>query len=149
MTNLPIGTVIYSRNLNESFNKTPGCVNHLAIIVGDNQVVEAQEDLDGKSGVILSSIADFKSRHYQFGYLYPKDKQVGIKAAETAKTLVGKKYAKLTSIRPKLSNNIRSRKMNCVTVINVSYSKALGTDVKMAIPDDIFRYGQVFTDKLS
>lgn len=145
---LPIGTVIYSRNLKESDNKTPGVANHLAIVVDATTVVEAQEDLDGKSGVILTPMSAFRARQYQFGYLYPIDKQVGIKAAAEAKALVGKKYAKLSSIRPRLNGN-NSRRMNCVTVIKVSYSKALGTEIKMAIPDDIFRYGQVFTDKLA
>lgn len=145
---LPIGTVIYSRNLKESDNKTPGVANHLAIIVDDKNVVEAQEDLDGKSGVILTPLTEFRARQYQYGYLYPIDKQVGIKAATEAKALVGKKYSKLSSIRPRFNGN-NSRRMNCVSVVKVSYSKALGTEIKMAIPDDIFRYGQIFTDRLA
>lgn len=147
MSSLPIGTVFYSRNLREADNKTPGVANHLAILVDENTVVESQEKMDGKSGVMLTPLTEYKSRNYQWGALYPVNKETGRKAAEVARSLVGKKYGKLTSIRPHLSDN--PHRMNCVSVINVSYSKALGTDIKMAIPDDIFKYGKIFTDRLA
>lgn len=140
---LPIGTVLFSTNIDPKQNVTPGIFNHVGIIVDDDQnIVEAQLD----EGVILTSWADYKDRPYNWnnwGVLYPRNKEIGIKAAEAAKTYVGRKYAKLSSIRG------LKRRMNCVSVVSNAYSEATDTEVKAAVPDDFIKYVNLFTDKIS
>lgn len=140
---LPIGTLLCSSNLNPQDNRTPGIVNHLAIIIDEeHNMVEAQE----ADGVIITSWLDYRARPYNwstFGVLYPRNKETGKKAAEYAKTLVGRRYGTLASIRK------NTRKVNCASVIGKAYSNATGFDVQMAIPDDAMRYVNIFTDKLS
>lgn len=146
MTNLIPGTVLYSSNLDMRQNAPVGIVNHLAIYVGDGKIVESQKDLNGKSGVLLTDFTEYKTRKYQWNVLYPKDKNIGIKAAEFAKTLVGKRYGQLSSIRKHTSEH--SRKLNCTSVIALSYAHASGKEIKLTVPDEIFKRHDIFTDKL-
>jgi hypothetical protein len=142
MFNLPIGTILCSSNLNPEDNVTPGIINHMAIIVDEEQnMVEAQSD----EGVIFTSFATYRARPYNWGtwgVLYPRSLEMGKKAAEQAKTYIGKNYGALSSIRR------RKRKMNCVSVVSQAYSAAVGTELKMAVPDDIMKYVNLFTDKI-
>lgn len=133
------GVVLYSSNLNTALNQSPGLVNHLAMVVDNNNIVESQED----KGVILTPISEYKARAYQWNALYPINKQAGIKAAEFARTLLGRKYGKYSSIRPLL--NEYTLRLNCVSVISLSYSSALNTKIKLGVPDDIFKYSNIFT----
>lgn len=136
MAYLPIGTILFSNNLNPQDNASPGLWNHACIIIDEQyNIVEAQMD----KGVILTSFIDYKKRPYDWktwACLYPRSRANGIKAAEYAKTLVGRRYGKLSSIR------MAGRKYNCVKVVSESYG------IKAAIPDDFTKYINLFTNKL-
>lgn len=141
--NLPIGTILCSSNADPKENITPGAINHVAIIVdAEHNLVEAQED----RGVILTSFTEYRSRPYawnEWAVLYPLTYDLGKKAAEHAKTLVGKRYGKLASIRK------TKRKLNCVSVISQAYSFAVGQEIIMIIPDDCVKYPNLFVNKIS
>lgn len=146
MSNYLLGSVFYSTNLNPDDNAPVGLVNHLCIWVGNGQIVESQEDLDGKSGVLLSSFEEYKNRKIQWNVLFPLDKAAGERAAEFAKTLVGRRYGKLSSIRRR--TNEHTRRLNCTSVIALSYSHALECDIKLSVPDEIFKRADIFSDNI-
>lgn len=142
--NLPLGTVIFTTNLDASLNQSPGLHNHNLLIVDEQQnMVEAQSG----QGVILTSWAELIIRPYDwdgyFGVLYPRDREMGKKAAAAAKTYIGRPYGPLASVRGRI------RRMNCVSVISHAYSEATNSEIKAAIPDDLIKYINIFTDNLS
>lgn len=136
----PAGTVLVSRNKDESQNTTPGFQNHLALYLGAGVIVESQEH----SGVIQVPFDDYKNRPYDWFPLFPINEDVGRRAAEKARTLVGIPYRKLSSLFPE--EKIEERGLNCVSVIRVSYVYALGHSLpKLKLPDDILDLEEVFT----
>jgi uncharacterized protein YycO len=136
----PPGTILVSRNLNESDNNSPGYWNHLQVYVGDGEIVESQLD----RGVILTPLSEFLSRKYQWIVLFPKDDKIGAAAAVKARTLVGLPYNKVSSFL-RVDRN-QEKGLNCVSVVRVSYSEALGRKIpELRIPDDILKMTDVFT----
>ena len=129
---MPIGTVLLSKNNNESLNQTPHSTwNHLSIVVDSNNIVESQMD----QGVIKTSFKEYQKRDYTYIAIVPKDKEIGLKAAKKAESLVGGKYKKLASAfrrlrKPELGEN-------CVSIIRKAYADATGIDPKWKVPDDV------------
>lgn len=135
----PAGTVLVSRNKDDSQNTTPGFHNHLALYLGNGIIVESQE----KRGVIQIPFGEYKSRPYDWFPLFPVDEKTGQRAADKAKTLIGIPYRKLSSLFPE--ELIEERGLNCVSVIRVSYVYALGKPLpKLKLPDDILEVEELF-----
>lgn len=136
----PAGTILVSRNKDDSQNKTPGYQNHLAMYLGKGVIVESQE----KIGVVQVSFEEYKKRPYDWFPFFPLQEQIGQRAADKAKTLIGIPYRKLSSLFPE--ELIEERGLNCVSVIRVSYAYALGHPLPdLKLPDDILAFGDVFT----
>jgi uncharacterized protein YycO len=136
----PAGTVLVSRNKDEDQNTSPGFENHLALYIGNGIIVESQADV----GVIQTPFEVYKARAYDWFPMFPVDLNVGQRAADRAKTLVGIPYRRLSSLMPE--ERIEERGLNCVSVIRVSYVYAIGHSLpKLKIPDDILKMTEVFT----
>lgn len=136
---LPVGTILISRNNDDTLNHhiKDSKWNHICIYIGNGIIVESQED----QGVIKTSAKDYLKRDYTFGFLYPKNKQQGIDAAKTAEKLVGSDYRKVSSV---FRRNVNPKKgLNCVSVVRNSYN------IYLQIPDDILKFSDLFTDKIS
>lgn len=136
---LPIGTVLISRNNNDTLNHhiKGSKWNHICIYIGNGIIVESQEN----EGVIKTSAQEYLKRDYTFGFLYPKSKEQGIIAAKTAEKLVGSDYRKISSV---FRRNVNPKKgLNCVSVVRNSYN------VYLQIPDDILKFSDLFTDNIS
>jgi hypothetical protein len=131
-----LGTVLISRNVDESLNTSPGHWNHLAIYVGEGSIVESQE---GK-GVILTPLVEYVERKYEWAAIYPVDPEVGKRAAEAAKELVGLPYRKLGTGMRRVKQGL-----NCVGTIVVAESKAIGRKVSgFRIPDQALLQRELF-----
>lgn len=129
---LPPGSVLVSRCNNEALNTSPGYWNHLCIALGNDQLVESQED----EGVILTSFDDYQQRDYTWGPLYPQDQMAGIRAASQAKDLIGLPYRRVVGIFHFPFQ--AQRGMNCVLVVRASYRFAYNRDFpELRIPDNI------------
>jgi cell wall-associated NlpC family hydrolase len=136
----PAGTVLVSKNRDESQNKSPGDQNHLAIYVGNGEIIEAQAD----AGVIRTPFSVYNARDYIWFPEFPIDGTVGAKAAAKAKTLVGLPYRELSSLMR--VEHDPSKGLNCVSVVRISYSYALGHNLpNLRKPDDILLMTDVFT----
>lgn len=136
----PQGTVLVSRNPRELDNTTPGYWNHLAIYLGNYQLVEAQAG----QGVIQTSNRDYNARGCLWYPLFPRDTVVGQEAARFAQTLVGLPYRADASL---LGDRDPVRGVNCVSVVRLSYEHALGYRLpELKLPDDAEHLvGAVFT----
>lgn len=128
---MPPGTVLVSRWLDESLNTTPGVENHLAMYVGSGEVVEAQAD----RGVIKTPLAEYLARKQRVTKLLPRTAEIGKAAAERAKSFVGKAYGKLASIDPLW----RFGRHNCVSVVEQAYRPETGFVWGIRRPDDVYR----------
>lgn len=136
-----LGTVYLSRNLDERSNTTPGAWNHLAIFAGNGKVVEAQ---DGQ-GVIETPLEEYLARPYVVARIYPRDPSIGAKAAEIAKTYVGRPYHWSSSITPNITPTYGK---NCVSPVTEAYARAAGRQVRRTRrPDHILRLPQLFTNQ--
>lgn len=136
MTNLPThfpGEVYVTRNLDNSTygNPSPGYWNHVAIYVGNDLIVEGQDD--PINAVVRSQLESFRNRYPQFIRLRPKNLTIGVKAARFALSLVGTKYRKIASIFYILRKARRGE--NCVSVVRKSYANASGKDGNEGVPD--------------
>ncbi len=136
----PAGTVLVSRNRDESENTSPGYWNHLAIYIGDYRVVESQAD----RGVILTKTVDYNARNYDWHPLYPINLNVGKVAAEKAKTLVGLPYRAASSLTA--TDRHPEQGLNCVSVVRLSYVSGTGEPLPtLHKPDDIEALTGLFT----
>lgn len=149
----PAGSVLCSRNSNESENATPaGSINHLAIYVGQGWLVEAQES----RGVIFTRLSDYKARpYYPPGILFPRIKEVGERAAAIAKTHVGRPYRHLSSLAPLIIPPIIPTILhgtpdgeNCVSEIRLDYEGAIGHPlIGFRWPNDVMLRPELFTNQ--
>lgn len=134
---IPKGTVLISRNKNNSLNHGYSYWNHAAIYIGNNEIIEATE-----SGVIKTNLEEYKKRDYEFLILIPKNLEIGIKSSDKSITMIGIKYRFISSIF-RIQRKDR-RGLNCVSVIRKSYTYALGYDPKYKTPDDIVNDTRIF-----
>jgi cell wall-associated NlpC family hydrolase len=137
---LPLGTVLVSRNRIEAENTSPGRMNHLAIYVGNQTIIESQAGIVEKGqgrGVIRTDVRDFLARDYsEIVALEPVDPVVGQRAAATAETLVGLPFRQLSSLPGKDRPRAMQRGVNCDSVIRYSYRQASGERLRrLRIPD--------------
>ena len=137
--NIPLGTVLVSRNKDEKDNTSPGYWNHLAVYVGDGCVVESQ----AKTGVVKTTLAEYRKRDYNWFPLFPRDAKVGERAAKKAIKLIGTPYHQRSSIR----RHIPKKGANCVSVVKEIY---FGQQPfrKLTKPDDICHFKKTFTREL-
>lgn len=123
------GDVLATRNATEEENSTPGYWNHLAIYVGDGQVVEAQMG----RGVIVSGLPEFIARYPEIRLLRLRSGK-GQAMATEAWRHVGTRYRKLASLpvfmRPTQWGN------NCVSVVRRCVCVSIGRDPRWRLPDD-------------
>jgi uncharacterized protein YycO len=130
----PIGAILISRNNIESLNDSPGYWNHVAIYVGNDRLVESQRG----RGVISTPMSEWNQRDITWGVLTPRDGEVGRRAAEIAKGLVGRPFGIASSVR-----RHPGRRLNCVSAgFKIPYGKAMGRrfeDVKY--PDHVIETG--------
>lgn len=137
----PVGTVLLSRNHDESQNRTPGYWNHLAMFVGNGEIVESQAG----RGVVIAKLDDYLARPQSVKCIYPRDLAAGDKAAEFARSYVGRPYRWSSSITPNLSPTYGK---NCVSPITEAYARAIDRQVRRCRrPDHILRYPQIFTNE--
>lgn len=138
----PLGSLFISRNTNEADNTSPGYWNHLAIWLGNGQIGESQVG----QGTIVTPLDDYLARPYTYGVLIPRQKYLiaGEMAAGIAKRLIGKRYGKLSSYRPRQQTN----RMNCVTyAYGVPWRMSLRQLFpgerfgNVRIPDDVYETG--------
>lgn len=106
--NLVPGAILISRNNNEALNTSLGFWNHVSCYIGDGWIVEAQEGY----GVIETRIEHYEQRDYTWFQLTPRNLEMGERAAQRAKCLVGLPYRPLSSIRRRTRNEERG--VNCV-----------------------------------
>ena len=134
------GTILISRNQDETENATPGYWNHCAIYIDGGIVIEAQEG----QGVIQTYFDKFVERRYEWIYLTPADDVAAKIAAEKAGTLIGLPYRKLSSLWPRIV--FLNRGMNCVdAAFKVPYSFALNRNFSYVhFPDDVIKVKNVF-----
>lgn len=132
----PVGTVLVSRNADESQNQSPGYRNHLAIVVGEGRLVESQDEV----GVIATPVADYVARPYsRIVALRPRDAECGAKAAQRAERLVGLPYGRFSSLWP-IHGKLRKRLgLNCVSVIEIAYRRG-----SINRPDRLFAFSRTF-----
>lgn len=130
INNLKPGDIILTRNENEEDNGSPGYWNHTSIYV-EQGVVEAQAE--PWDTVKFSEIEEFFSRYPKYEiFRWKDDTSAGKKAANFARTMIGKPYKMFASIF------FRRRKgENCVSVVRKCYDEALGYDTGWRFPDDI------------
>ena len=130
---IPIGSVFISRNLKEDDNSSPGFWNHVSIYIGDNSIVEAYGE---QLGVIQTSLDEYKQRDYEYFVRYPKNKEIGKRAAIQAVKLIGSPYRYISSIFRRMRRDEKGE--SCVSVIRKAYYRASGYDPKhWKIPDSL------------
>jgi uncharacterized protein YycO len=128
------GTVLVSRWNDESKNTSPGTNNHLAIYVGNGEIVEAQQE----RGVILTQLSEYLARPQHVTRLAPRIPEEGVIAAAKARSFVGQPYGKFASLGPlwMLGHH------NCVSVVRAAYRPVTGPVWGVRIPDHVFRMVQ-------
>lgn len=131
----PPGTVLISRNTDERENRSPGYWNHLALYVGNLEVIESQEGL----GVIRTPTQQFLDRSYsKIQAFVPRDEGTAVLAIRRAERLVGIRYAPMSSLLP-FNRGIIGGGMNCVSPIETACMIR-----GLNIPDNMFHYGNLF-----
>jgi hypothetical protein len=126
------GDVVLTRNKgDETINSSPGYYNHVAIVVEDNWVIEAQQSPDS---VIAVPIWLFFDRYPEVLVLRNKDPIVANLTAGVAPKFVGRRYAKYMSVRPLY---LWKNADNCVSLIKRIYNQVGGLEPKWLIPDHI------------
>lgn len=131
---IPIGSIFISRNKKESDNdQVPGYMNHISIYLGNNELIEAQEG----PGVVKTTLDEYKKRDYNFLIRFPKDKEIGKKAAQEALKLLGSKYRFISSIFVILRRDKRGE--SCVSLARKAYYRAGGIDPKWGLPDTVWK----------
>lgn len=135
-----IGTVLISRNYDESENTSPGYWNHCAIYIGDDAIIEAQIG----QGVIRTLYTKYITRAYTWFPLRPLDLSSGMIAACRAKMLVGLPYRKLSSVWRHVHNE--NRGVNCVdAAFRIPYEYAFNQNFSFIHwPDDIINLVGLF-----
>jgi len=133
------GDVFLTRNTDAVGNDSPGYWNHAAISAG-TYVIEAQAK---PNAVIAVHLADFIARYPEFLLLRNPDAQLGYRAAQHARSLVGTKYRKIASIFRFLRRERRGE--NCVSVVRKAYKRARGADPRWLKPDDVAASGLFYT----
>lgn len=114
----PEGTVLVSRNWREWDNTSFGYWNHLAIYVGNQQVVESQEP----HGVVLTSLVEYWARPYsRIVAVVPDNGFAGTVAASRAKTMLGMPWRPYVSVGPGILTIRTHSGANCVSVIEEAY----------------------------
>lgn len=114
---LPLGSIVVSRSTDESLNTTPGYWNHLAIYVGDGQLVESVAG----AGVVQTPWDRFQQYDARIVVLEPCNAMAGMQAAARAKQLIGLPYATWSSLRRSHPASRRIRGVNCVSVIEIAW----------------------------
>lgn len=153
MRTLLPGTVLMSRNADENENTSPGFWNHLAIIVSDDDIVEAQAGIvehgQGR-GVIITKVSDFMSRDYGQVIAYePRNPQMGVGAAKRARALVGRPHAPGASVLRRPGRKRPNAGQNCVSVVKVAWGTTVTRIRNIVIPDGFARVaGSSFKDPI-
>ncbi len=156
----PLGAVFVSKNIIESQNSGFWFYwNHHAIYVGDTdgdgigEVVEAQSGPYYGYGVIKTPVTEYLNRPYRIVVFYPRKLETGIKAAEIAKTFIGRPYRPYSSVVPRAIPKVvpsllhgTPDGMNCVSVTRDSYEGATGRVlIGYQNPDSIFAFMWLFS----
>ena len=146
---LPAGTILISRNQDESQNTSPGHWNHLAIVSSETPfttIVEAQAG----QGVIKTPLSVYLKRPYEpVQCLVPCDRAAGQRAATKAESYVGLPYSKLGSIlRVKARRLQRGEKpsVNCVVPVKAAYWAEDRRARRVKIPDDVLKLANGLLD---
>jgi uncharacterized protein YycO len=134
------GTVLISRNNDESLNTSPGHWNHCAIYVGGGRIIHSLRD----QGVVETVYGEWLAYDCTWVSLIPIDVSVGYKAAFKATQLVGLPYRMLSSVFLRARN--LNRGINCVdAAVRVPYEYALGKSLSsIHWPDHVIELTGVF-----
>ena len=123
------GDILATRNATEAENSSPGHWNHLAVYVGNGQVVEAQRG----PGVIVSGFSEFIARYPEILVLRLRSGK-GQAIADEVWRHVGTPYAPLASVPRFLRRTERGN--NCVSVARRGATAGIGRDPRWRKPDD-------------
>lgn len=144
---LPIGSILLSRNADPSQNRTPtrwpNGANHDAIYIGSGYIVEAQDGY----GVIVTSTTDYFARPYaQPVCIIPWNPTIGQRAALYAQARVGAPYGRYASIGPGIVRNILGiQRENCTSLVKDAYAYAVGYRLwGVRVPDDFMYRPDIF-----
>jgi len=132
ITNLMQGDIILVRNFDVVGNDMPGFFNH-ATIYSEDGILEAQMKPIGE--VIKSPINEFGQRYEKY-VVMRYDLAEGKEIVNQADKLIGQKYGMISSLL--FNFRIRNR-LNCVSMVRLSYKRATGIDFEWVIPDDIYK----------
>jgi hypothetical protein len=132
------GTVLISRNNDESLNTSPGYWNHCAIYVGDGKIIHS---LRGE-GVVETIYNEWIAYDCTWISLVPI--RGGEEAAKKAKTLLGLPYRTLSSFFLRARN--LERGINCVdAAVRVPYEFALKHSLSSVHwPDHVIELSGIF-----
>lgn len=138
------GTVLVSRNLDESLNTSPGFWNHLAIVINANVIVEYQagivEHNQGR-GVIRTSLQDYMYRAYHpVLALLPMNNPAGFCAAKRAAELVGLPGRPGREYERFIGRHGVKWVRNCVSVITLAWGPNDRAMRRVLMPDGIMRF---------
>jgi hypothetical protein len=138
---LPPGTVLVSRNLDEEDNTTLGHWNHLAIVATDGSIIESQI---GK-GVQKVTLAEYQSRPYSPPLaLVPCAPEVGQRAAAKAESLVGLPYRPYSSIFRRQGELRQKLGFNCVSPVKAAYWQDDRRIRRLKTPDGVLKLEGLF-----
>lgn len=148
----PVGSIYCTKNLDPSMNSSWSFWNHQAEYVGNGEVVESQMGGVYGYGVQIVPLNQFLSRRYQAVVWFPRYREMGRRAAEIARTYVGRPYRPYSSLWPHVIPSIVPRilrgtdaGMNCISVERDSYEAASGMNlIGYQDPDDIYRFTNLF-----
>lgn len=127
------GDILLTRNPREEDNSSPGYINHAAIYIGNDKVVESQEG----SGVIISPLDEFTSR-YNYIIVVRYRGAYNSSAAKIAEVAASKQvpYWKLASVFVFMRSWERGE--NCVSLARRCFMQTYKIDRKWRVPDDIY-----------
>ena len=132
------GTVLISRNNDESLNTSPGHWNHCAIYVGGGRIVHSLRD----EGVVETVYGEWLAYDCTWISLIPIEG--GELAAVKAVSLIGLPYRTLSSVFLRARN--LSRGINCVdAAVRVPYEYALKKSLSSVHwPDHVIELTGIF-----
>lgn len=154
----PAGAILLSFNVDQYGNydpynnQTPNSYwNHSVTADGSGNIIESQTPPYG-NGVQIIPFAVYMARPYRVAAMYPRDPDLGIRAAYVTRGFVGQPYRRHSSFAPNIIPDIVPRLLhgtsagkNCVEVCMEGYAVARGQKIwGVHTPDDIARRQDLF-----
>ena len=129
------GDIFLTRHFDtyENQNTSPGYWNHAAICSDENHIIESTKE----SGVVKLEVSEWFKSIQNYIVLRYGDKDVAMKAAQYAPSLLNNKYRMISSFFNFIGNRRIRKGLNCVSVVRLSYKYAFAIDPRWVTPDSI------------